>query len=336
MITPSRAGAQPDSWQAELAAAISEPADLLHTLGLPPRLLPAAQAAAARFPLRVTRHYLSLIRRGDPKDPLLRQILPLEAELADTPGFVEDPVGDREAQLGHGLLHKYRGRTLLIATGACAIHCRYCFRRNYPYAENAVTRHWDEVMAQLKQMPEIDEVILSGGDPLTLSDARLQQLVRALESLPHLRRLRIHSRLPSLLPSRITPGLLGMFSGSRLGASLVLHCNHPRELSQAMHRPLRALREAGVTLLNQSVLLKGVNDDVETLAGLSTTLFDYGVLPYYLHALDPVSGAAHFAVPDTRAIQLHTALRARLPGYLLPRLVREIAGQPSKTPLATP
>lgn len=333
MITPTPLPAQHDSWKAELASAISDPAELLQRLELPRSLLDAARTAAQRFPLRVTGHYLGLIEKGNPQDPLLRQVLPLAEELEDVAGFVTDPVGDHAARQGAGLLHKYQGRALLISTGACAIHCRYCFRRHYPYAEQNAIRHWEQVSGQLAGMPGVNEVILSGGDPLTLSDQRLAKLIARFGEMPQLRRLRIHSRTPSVLPSRITPRLIRMLEETHLGTSLVLHCNHPREVSTALANALTGLRRAGVTLLNQAVLLKGVNDSVDTLQQLSEQLFEAGILPYYLHALDRVRGAAHFDVPDARARALHGQLRRRLPGYLVPRLVREIAGEDSKTPL---
>ena len=334
MITPSPLPAQPESWQSELARAISDPAVLIETLDLPATLLQPALAAARAFPLRVTPHYLGLIEPGNPDDPLLRQVMPLGQELIDIPGYEPDPVGDREAALGQGLLQKYAGRTLVVTTGACAIHCRYCFRRVFPYAEASAQRHWDALPDRLAEMPDTHELILSGGDPLALSDERLGTLLQRLEAIPHLRRLRIHSRMPSVLPSRITPALVRMLGDSTLATSLVLHCNHARELSSALRPPLNALRQAGVTLLNQSVLLRGVNDSVQALGELSEGLFEFGVLPYYLHALDPVKGSAHFDLPEHRAIALHEQLRQRLPGYLVPRLVRELSGQLSKTPLA--
>ena len=333
MITPTALAAQPEPWQRELARALDDPAELLRTLRLPPDLLPGARHAAAAFPLRVTRHYLSLIRPGDPDDPLLRQVLPLGEELEPRPGFVTDPVGDGPARQGDGVVQKYAGRALLVLTGACAIHCRYCFRRHYPYAEDNGLRHWDAMLERLGALSDVEEVILSGGDPLTLSDQRLARLVAALEAIPQLRRLRLHSRTPVVLPQRLTGALTGILGETRLATSLVLHLNHPRELAPALTPGLQALRAAGVTLLNQSVLLRGVNDDADTLAELSTSLFELGILPYYLHALDPVAGAAHFALPDARARALHAELHRRLPGYLLPRLVREIPGEAGKRPL---
>jgi len=333
MITPRPLSAQPDSWRTELAQAISDPSALLAALKLPESLLESALAASRNFPLRVTQHYLGLIEPGNLRDPLLRQILPMAEELIETPGYVTDPVGDQHADIGYGLLQKYHGRALLVTTGACAIHCRYCFRRAFPYAQEAATRHSDAIPQKLLAMPHVTEVILSGGDPLTLSDQRLMLLLEKLEHIPHLRRLRIHSRLPSVLPSRITPQFTSMLQRTRLHTSLVLHCNHPRELAPALQIPLGGLQQAGITLLNQSVLLRAVNDSVGVLVELSERLYEYGVLPYYLHLLDPVAGSAHFAIPDRQARALHWELRNQLPGYLVPRLVREITGRPSKTPM---
>ena len=320
------------AWQRLLARSITDPAELLRRLRLDPALLPAARAAAARFRLRVTLPWLARIRPGDPHDPLLRQVLPLGEELApQPPGFGPDPVGDLAAGRAPGLLHKYHGRALLITTGACAIHCRYCFRRHYPYGEHNASAALEDSLAYLRRRPDIKEFILSGGDPLMLGDARLAALLDALEALPHLRRLRLHSRLPVVLPQRITPTLVDRLAASRLAAVLVIHANHPREIDDSVTEALQALNRAGVRLFNQSVLLRGVNDDVDSLAELSERLFDSGVQPYYLHLLDPVAGAAHFEVPEAKARALHAALAARLPGYLLPRLAREQAGAPAKT-----
>ncbi len=333
MITPTAVPAQLDSWQSELARAVSDPAVLLQRLALPHSLLAAARTAAAVFPLRVTEHYLGLIEKGNPDDPLLRQVLPLKEELQAVPGFVTDPVGDHAAQRSPGLLQKYRGRALLITTGACAIHCRYCFRRNFPYADQNAVRHWEQLPERLGELPHLREVILSGGDPLTLSDGKLRDLVRRLGAVPGLARLRLHSRVPSVLPSRITPQLVDLLQETPLATTLVLHCNHARELAAPLDEALLALRQANVTLLNQAVLLRGVNDSLNALLELSERLFGFGVLPYYLHALDPVEGAAHFHVPDSAARKLHQGLQESLPGYLVPRLVREIPGEACKTPL---
>jgi len=333
MITPSPTSLQHDDWQKQLAQAISDPAELIKALGLPENLIEGALRASETFPLRVTRHYLSLIQPGDPDDPLLRQILPLDTETHSTAGFSTDPVGDHSAALGAGVLHKYQGRALLITTGACAIHCRYCFRRHYPYSQDNAVRHWDDMLRTLREQSQIDEVILSGGDPLSLSDCRLRQLVEELETIDHIKRLRIHTRLPIVLPTRITTDLLELLSDTRLSCSMVLHCNHPDELAAPLRTQLVKLRSAEVTLLNQAVLLKGVNDNLETQAALSERLFEFGILPYYLHLLDPVAGAAHFAVPDDLPGQIQAGLEARLPGYLVPKIVREVSGSASKTPI---
>ena len=333
MITPSPTQLQPEVWQKELAQAVSDPAELLKILELPPDLLESVRRAARSFPLRVTHHYLSLIRHADPADPLLRQILPLDAENHFVKGFTTDPVGDHAAALGAGILHKYAGRALLITTGACAIHCRYCFRRHYPYGQDNAVRHWDSMLQTLRTRPQINEVILSGGDPLSLSDQRLAQLVLDLEQIQHLKRLRIHTRLPLVLPSRITSNLLKTLSDSPLHCSIVLHCNHPNELAEQLRIPLNRLRQGSITLLNQAVLLRGVNDSLDIQVSLSERLFEFGVLPYYLHLLDPVAGAAHFAVPDELPAQIALGLENALPGYLVPKIVREIPGTASKTPL---
>ncbi len=334
MIARTAPRCQIPGWQRALAEAVTDPAELLKMLQLDPGLLPAAERAAALFGLRVPRSYLRRIPKGDPDDPLLRQVLPLGAELLAVPGFGPDPVGDAAATARPGLLHKYHGRALLITTGACAVHCRYCFRRQFPYGESRLgNEQWRQILDYLEADPEIDEVILSGGDPLVLSDRRLAELVESLNAVAQLKRLRIHSRVPLVLPERIDRDLLATLADSRLRQVLVLHANHPRELDAEVTNALAALRDVGIELLNQSVLLAGVNDRVATLAELSERLFDCGVLPYYLHLLDRVQGAAHFEVDEIKAKALVRALRERLPGYLVPRLVREQAGAASKTPL---
>jgi EF-P beta-lysylation protein EpmB len=327
----------PLPWQQALQACVNDPEALAAALGLDDAWLAPARLAAARFPLRVPRSYLARIRHGDPDDPLLRQVLPLGAELAETPGYVSDPVGDLESLAGTGVLHKYHGRALLVTTGACAIHCRYCFRREFPYdLQHAGARQFAGALALIRQDPSITEVLLSGGDPLTLGDRRLGQLLGELEQIPHLRRVRVHTRLPVVLPERIDAGFVAMWSAvPRLQRIVVIHANHAREIAGAadVSAALAALRDCGTTLLNQSVLLRGVNDSVAALEALSVALFETGVLPYYLHLLDPVRGAAHFDVPAAEAQALHAALSARLPGYLVPRLVREVPGAPAKTML---
>ncbi len=334
MIPRSHRSQQPVRWQTLLGRAITDPEKLLRALDLPLELLPAARQAAARFRLQVPEGFVRRMRKGDPDDPLLRQVLPLGAELGMAAGYSCDPLDEMQAMAAPGVLHKYQGRALLTLTGACAVHCRYCFRRHYPYSDaNAGRDNGQAASDYLHQHPEVKEVILSGGDPLTLPDSRLRDLVSRLADVPHLRRLRIHSRVPVVLPERIDPLLLEWISTRRFQVVLVIHCNHANEIDASVQDALVRLRAAGVTLLNQSVLLRDVNDRADTLAALSEKLFEAGTLPYYLHQLDAVQGAAHFAVSDQTARELHDALRNRLPGYLVPRLVREHAGQPSKTPI---
>ncbi|WP_435100088.1 EF-P beta-lysylation protein EpmB [Arhodomonas sp. AD133] len=330
--TTASSGAGTPAWQRELADAIRDPAELLAAVGLDASWLPAARRAAALFPLRVPRGHVARMGAGDPDDPLLRQVLPLAAEERPTPGFHDDPVGDRDVLHPGGVLHKYHGRVLLVATGACAINCRYCFRRHFPYSDaQAAPREWRDALAYIGEHPDIEEVILSGGDPLTLSDRRLGSLAESLDEIAHVRRLRIHSRLPVVLPERVDDAMLAWFAGGRLKPVMVLHANHPRELDTAAAEAVTRLRRHGVHVLNQAVLLRGVNDDADTLTALSERLFDIDVLPYYLHVLDPVAGAAHFDVGDDEAGELMRAIAARLPGYLVPRLVRELPGRPAKT-----
>lgn len=320
-------------WQAELVDSFTRLDELLAYLEIPFATLDVSRAAAQRFPLRVTRHYAALMNKGDGLDPLLRQVLPIGDELAEFPGFVVDPVGDLAVLKVPGILHKYHGRALLMTTGACAIHCRYCFRQAFPYTDGQLSRqHETKVLEYLAADNSLSEVILSGGDPLVLTDHRLAELLERLARIRHLERLRIHTRLPIVLPSRITEELCALLHATRLRVVVVIHANHPRELlGIGTESALGTLRGAGVTLLNQSVLLRGVNDDVAVLAELSQKLFEYGVLPYYLHRLDKARGTAHFDLTDTEVRTLYRGLRSRLPGYLVPRLVSEEAGLPYKT-----
>ncbi len=320
----------PARWQTELAQALTRSEELLFRLGLDPAATPAA---ASTFPLRVPLSYLARMRPGEPADPLLRQVLPVAEEDREVPGFARDPVGDLGASTAPGLLRKYAGRALLLVTGACPVHCRYCFRRHFPYGEHAGRPAWEAALAQVSADDSIREVILSGGDPLTVSDDRLAALVHRIAAIPHVRRLRLHTRTPIVLPSRVDEPLLTWLGDCPLSTIVVLHANHPAEIDAAVASAARRLSGAGVVLLNQAVLLRGVNDDAETLAALGERLLDVGVLPYYLHQLDRVQGAAHFEVDDARARALVAALRGRLPGYLVPRLVREVEGAPSKLPL---
>jgi EF-P beta-lysylation protein EpmB len=333
IIPGTRSLQQTPLWQTLLSRAITDPEELLRLLDLPLDSLPASLMASQEFRLRVPRGFAGRMRKGDPNDPLLLQVLPSAEELAETPGFSHDPLDELSAMPVAGVLHKYQGRLLLTATGACAVHCRYCFRRHYPYSEANPGRAPEQTFEYVRQHTEINEVILSGGDPLTLSDTRLGQLVARLETLPHVTCLRIHSRVPVVLPERVDAKLLEWLQMTRLQVVLVIHANHPNEIDASVHDAMRTLKKVGITLLNQSVLLRGVNDNASTLAELSEALFDAGVLPYYLHQLDSVQGAAHYEVTDREAVKLINQLRKTLPGYLLPELVRELPDQSSKTPL---
>jgi EF-P beta-lysylation protein EpmB len=291
-------------------------------------------AATSHFPFRVTKAYAERIRKGDFNDPLLRQVLPDIAEKLEAAGFNSDPVGDLSSVSHPGVLHKYQGRALLVTTGACAIHCRYCFRREFPYEGQQLVKSRElAALESIGEDPSIQEVILSGGDPLVLSNQRLAGLVSSINRIPHVRRLRIHSRLPIVLPSRVDSELLALFGTARLRVVMVIHANHPHELDGPVGQAILAMTRLGMTVLNQSVLLRGINDSADSLVELSEKLFESGALPYYLHLLDRVTGTAHFEVPEGQARQLMDELRKQLPGYLVPKLVREIPGAPYKQPV---
>nr|WP_167538002.1 EF-P beta-lysylation protein EpmB [Halomonas boliviensis] len=322
------------TWQQQLSHAIRDPQSLCKRLGLSSDWLAGAQAGHELFDVCVPEAYLNRIAYADIDDPLLRQVLPLGEEALMPHGYVVDPLEEADHQPAKGLIHKYAGRVLLIASPNCAINCRYCFRRHFPYSDNSPSRaQWQEALDYLRSDTTIHEAILSGGDPLAASDRQLAWLVEQLESIPHLKRLRIHTRLPVVIPDRVDDALLGWLSATRLQKVVVLHINHTNEIDQTVMDACARLKQAGATILNQSVLLRDVNDDVTSLATLSERLFEAGILPYYLHVLDPVQGAAHFDVSDEEARELVTALRDLLPGFLMPRLVREIPGKGSKTPL---
>lgn len=279
------------------------------------------------FPVFVPRGFVSRMEQGDPNDPLLLQVLPTAAESDDVPGFNPDPVGDRATALAPDLLKKYSGRALLLTTGACAVHCRYCFRRHFPYSAHPQPADiWQLSLDAIAADPSIHEVILSGGDPLTLVDPLLTQLVRRLEEIPHLRRLRVHTRLPIVIPERVTNELLAWLTGSRLATIMVVHANHAQEIDAHVAAALGRLVDAGVPVLNQAVLLAGVNDSLNAQLALCERLIDLRVMPYYLHLLDRVAGAAHFEVSTERGREIIVGLRAQLPGYAVPRLVREVPG----------
>lgn len=326
---------QTKSWQQALKQVVRDPAELCALLNLDKTWLAGAKQASTLFPLRIPREFVALMEKGNPHDPLLRQVLPLSEELTPTPGFSGDPLNESLYNPHPGLLHKYKSRVLLTIAGACAVNCRYCFRRSFPYRENNPGQQgWQQNIDYIKQAPNINEVILSGGDPLMLPDKQLAQLHESLCEIPHLKRIRIHTRFPVMIPQRIDAAFNHWFANSPLQSILIFHINHPNEISPAFRERLITLREKGVTLLNQAVLLKGVNDDLDTLTQLSEALFDTGILPYYLHVLDKVQGTAHFDIPDTMAKALHQGLQAELPGFLVPKLVREAPGKSSKTIIA--
>ncbi|WP_342754695.1 EF-P beta-lysylation protein EpmB [Pantoea sp. MBD-2R] len=323
-----------EEWLHQLADVITDPNELLQLLGLDSHPALAAGAEARRlFALRVPRAFASRMQKGDPQDPLLLQVITQSQEFVDAPGYSTDPL-DEQSSVVPGLLHKYRNRALLLVKGGCAVNCRYCFRRHFPYSDNQGNkRNWQQALEYIRQQPELDEIIFSGGDPLMAKDSELDWLISELEQIPHLKRLRIHSRLPVVIPARITSALCQRLAQSRLQTLLVTHINHAQEIGDELREAMQQLKRAGVMLLNQSVLLRGINDNAVTLAALSNALFDAGILPYYLHVLDKVQGAAHFYVSDEQARAIVRELLRRVSGYMVPKLAREIGGEPSKTPL---
>ena len=313
---------------------MTSPDELLHLLNVDADAnLLAGRDAKRLFALRVPRAFIARMEPGNPNDPLLRQVLTSQEEFINAPGFSTDPLEEQHSVVP-GLLHKYSNRALLLVKGGCAVNCRYCFRRHFPYAENQGNkRNWQQALEYISAHPQLDEIIFSGGDPLMAKDHELDWLLTQLESIPHIKRLRIHSRLPIVIPARITDTLVARIAASSLQVLLVNHVNHANEIDAAFRASMKKLRMAGVTLLNQSVLLRGVNDNANTLADLSNALFDAGVMPYYLHVLDKVQGAAHFMVSDEEARAIVRELLTQVSGYLVPKLAREIGGEPSKTPL---
>lgn len=326
--------AAPVRWQQRWREAIRDPRELLRQLGLDPVALGVSDEAASQFAVRVPQGFAARMRHGDRHDPLLRQVLPITDELKVVPGFSLDAVGDGAAKKATGVIQKYRGRALLVTTGSCAINCRYCFRRHFDYGtENAAREGWRDAVDAIAQDPDIDEVILSGGDPLSLATHKLLELTQALKQIPHLRRLRIHSRLPVVLPERVDDELVQWIGALPWPVAFVIHANHANEFDASVDAAMARLRAAGATLLNQAVLLRGVNDSIEALQALSERSFAAGVLPYYMYQVDRVEGVAHFEVADDTAKNLHAQLTARLSGYLVPKLVREISGDSSKRPV---
>lgn len=326
---------QEQNWQSQLSDLITDPLELLNLLELSTdQLLSGAILASEKFKLRVPRAFVGKMNAKDPLDPLLLQVLPHHLELEEHPEFVTDPLGEEAANQLPGVLHKYKSRFLLTLTGACAVHCRYCFRRHFPYQENLPKNEdWLNIKNYIESNPDINEVILSGGDPLTLSNRKLALWLERLSSLKQVKILRIHSRVPIVIPNRIDEELISLLKNSRLRIILVVHSNHASELDDFTCSKLLQLSEHHITVLNQAVLLKGVNDYAQTLTDLSYRLFEARVMPYYLHVLDKVKGAQHFDLIPSEIDAIYQDVLASLPGYLVPKLVREIAGEKNKTPL---
>ncbi len=323
------------SWSEHLAQAITNLAELISLLGLPSDLAEQGQEAHQAFKLLVPRPYLSRIEYGNPEDPLLQQILPHGHEMLPQAGYNKDPLEEADHNPQKAIVHKYTRRLLVIASGGCAVNCRYCFRRHFPYGDNQLAQaEWHSVIDYLKAHPQINEVILSGGDPLMMKDSLLADKVRQIEALPQIKRLRIHSRLPVVIPARVCDAMISWITTSRLDIVMVWHINHANEIDAEVKQAAIRLKQAGVTLLNQGVILKGVNDNVDAQVALSETLFDAGILPYYMFTLDPVEGAAHFDISVNEAQQLMGQVAAELPGYLVPKLAKEIPGKSAKTVFA--
>ncbi|MBI0113190.1 MULTISPECIES: EF-P beta-lysylation protein EpmB [unclassified Gilliamella] len=324
-----------DEWIFELANVVTDIKELYRCLNLDPEAisLPMLQARK-QFPLRVPMAFINRMKKGDSQDPLLLQVLCDEKELINVAGFSEDPLEEQNNTIP-GLLHKYHNRALLMTKTACAINCRYCFRRHFPYHDNQGTKkNLGAALAYIASHPELDEIILSGGDPLMAKDHEMAFLITELEKISHIKRLRIHSRLAVVIPNRITSELCRLFAKTRLQIVLVTHINHPNEIDDNVTNAIKRLKEHQVTVLNQSVLLKKVNDDADVLACLSNKLFSIGILPYYIHLLDKVQGAAHFLVDDDNAKQIMRQLAKNVSGYLVPKLAREIGGEKSKRVIA--
>ncbi len=331
MIQRSIATWQDLSWQEELELLVKTPKQLLDLLELGDDLLPAAERAHAVFPLRVTRSFIARMEKGNSNDPLLRQVLPLHEELDNTASYSNDPLNEIHFNATKGIVHKYHGRVLIVAASHCAINCRYCFRRTFDYSGNRMNKmDWQHVFDYVRTHDELSEVILSGGDPLGLPDSTLQWLITQLDDIPHIERIRVHTRFPIVLPKRVSENLVRIFTSSRLQPVWVIHCNHPQEIDSEVSKAMHSAATAGITLLNQSVLLRGVNDAAPTLVELSNKLFRNRVLPYYLHLLDRVTGAQHFDLPEAEVKKIYAKAQASLSGYLLPKLVKEVPGEPAK------
>ena len=332
-IIPKKLMSVDSNWQKELAMSFSDPILFLKYLELPVENFTDDIKARQLFPMRVPRPFAARMQKGDPLDPLFLQVFTSRNEFATGQGFSTDPLQEQNNKQS-GILHKYHNRVLLLVRGGCAVNCRYCFRRHFPYSDNHLNKQqWQKALDYIVANPQIDEVIYSGGDPLMAKDDFLAWLTIQIEAIPHIKRLRIHTRLPVVIPSRITTELISWFTQTRLKPVMVLHVNHANEIDTGLAKSMQKLKQAGVTLLNQAVLLKGINDTADQQIALNEGLFEIGVMPYYLHVLDKVQGAEHFDSPDSKAKELMRELIKRQPGYLVPKLVREIGGQPGKTPL---
>ncbi|MFV0573804.1 MAG: EF-P beta-lysylation protein EpmB [Vibrio sp.] len=331
--TVQNAQTQQKTWLTELSQAISDPLKLLESLEIDPQPWLSGLQARRLFSMRVPQSFVDRMEKGNPYDPLLRQVLPLNEEFEVHAGYSNDPLDEQDNVLP-GLLHKYHNRVLMIVKGACAINCRYCFRRHFPYQDNQGNKAtWQKSLDYIADHPELEEVILSGGDPLMAKDHELAWLIESISAISHIKTLRIHSRLPVVIPSRITDELCQLLQQTRLNVVFVSHINHANEINAELAQAMQKLKQTGAHLLNQSVLLKGVNDSATELAKLSNALFQAGILPYYLHVLDKVQGAAHFYVSDAQAREIMAELLTQVSGYLVPTLAREVGGEKSKTPL---
>lgn len=323
-----------DNWNQVLAGATKNVKSLLTQLEIPLSDLNQRQQACLDFPLLVPQPFIDKMEKGNAQDPLLLQVLPQGSELESVDGFINDPLAEKHSNLQKGLIHKYHGRVLVLLSTGCAVNCRYCFRRHFPYNENRIGKNdWQDILDYVSQDASIEELILSGGDPLMLNDQQLEKFIQQAEAIPHLQRLRIHTRLPVVIPQRITDKFISVLQSSRFACVIVLHVNHSNEIDPLLVKSLQKLKMAGISLLNQTVLLRDINDSVDDLTQLSKSLFNAGVLPYYLHLLDKVAGAHHFEVDENEAVQLHQQLLLNLSGYLVPKLVREEPGKASKTPV---
>lgn len=321
------------SWQKDLGQVITDPKKLLSLLDINSTEYLQHFNAKQLFPVRVPLPFISRMKKNDFDDPLLKQVMPLSNEFIISDGFSTDPLEEHDT-VAEGLLHKYTNRVLMIVRAGCAVNCRYCFRRHFPYQDNSPNKkRWQQALNYITEHQEISEIIFSGGDPLMANDEYLTWLVEQIEVIPHIKRLRIHTRLPVVIPNRITQSLVNLLSRTRLKATMVLHINHANEIDDNFANALEPLREARIPLFNQSVLLNNVNADSSILITLSEKMFDVGIIPYYLHLFDPVQGAAHFDVSEQKAVRIVNEMLASLPGFLMPKLVREVAGQANKTPI---